>query len=329
MKRFCLSLMVGLLFAAGASAAPPAREILFVGNSFTYGNIAPVEKYNNDKVTDANADHQPGLGGVPGIFKKMTDDAGLNFNVTMETAGAQSLEFHLQNKSAIIGQKKWQDIVIQEYSTYPLPDNRGGKAASFFASVEKMKTLVEGSSGAKIYLYATWARPNIVFPEKAAYHGSTLQAMQDDLDSNFEKANSENKLAGIVPVGDAFMRAIADGIGNPAPYSPAGAGRLDLWDVDHYHASKYGSYLSAAMMFGKITGLDPKTVVTGHGSASEGLGISAKDATRLNGVASSLMTTPATQPSEKASSPAAVNTPGERGISLLVGALTSFSIRLN
>src|SRR3546814_2433784 len=34
-------------------------------------------------------------------------------------------------------------------------------------------------------------------------------------------------------------------------------GQLDLWAYDHYHASVAGTYLSALVTFGSVTGIDP------------------------------------------------------------------------
>ena len=52
-----------LLFALSASSAAQTR-MLFVGNSFTYGNSEPAVSYNRDEVRDLNGFH---YGGVPGF----------------------------------------------------------------------------------------------------------------------------------------------------------------------------------------------------------------------------------------------------------------------
>jgi hypothetical protein len=49
---------------------------------------------------DANATSQ---GGIPGIFKKLMTQAGLSYNVTIEAVSAQTLTYHFNNHSALIG----------------------------------------------------------------------------------------------------------------------------------------------------------------------------------------------------------------------------------
>ena len=53
---------------------------------------------------------------------------------------------------------------------------------------------------------------------------------------------------------------------------------------DGTHASKYGSYLSALTLFGKLTGLSP-AIFGGAEVAARDLGISAADASKLQRVA--------------------------------------------
>ncbi|MBO9686387.1 MAG: PEP-CTERM sorting domain-containing protein [Mitsuaria chitosanitabida] len=163
---------------------------------------------------------------------------------------------------------------------------------------------------AQVYLYQTWARPNLVdapsqtttdpvtgaviptgVPATSFY--TSLQAMTDDLRGAYlaaalvAGADGSGGIAGIAPVGDAFMRAIADGVATPDMYAPSAMsdGLIDLWFDDGTHASKYGSYLSALTLFGTITGLDPATLGLNEIAARD-LGISAKDAGLLQRVAS-------------------------------------------
>jgi len=63
-----------------------------------------------------------------------------------------------------------------------------------------------------------------------------------------------------VPVGEAFNRAIAVGFADANPYDGIEPGKVNLWTVDHYHASTYGYYLEALMVFGRVTGRDPRSL---------------------------------------------------------------------
>jgi hypothetical protein len=86
---------------------------LFVGNSFTFAALSPVEKYRVGTVTDLNGG---GFGGVPALFKLFTQEAGLNYAVSLDTVGGTDLQFHLDQKAALID-RPWDHVILQSYST--------------------------------------------------------------------------------------------------------------------------------------------------------------------------------------------------------------------
>jgi hypothetical protein len=63
-----------------------------------------------------------------------------------------------------------------------------------------------------------------------------------------------------VPVGEAWNRAMQAGVADSNPYDGIDAGKVDLWTYDNYHASTYGYYLEALVLFGNITGHDPRSL---------------------------------------------------------------------
>src|SRR5882757_3318136 len=91
-----LAAAVASSYVVAAHAAP--TTILFVGNSFTYGEPAGgppvVEFYKPNTVTDLNG---LGIGGVPALFKAFTVEAGLNYQVSLETHPGVGLDWHYQN----------------------------------------------------------------------------------------------------------------------------------------------------------------------------------------------------------------------------------------
>ncbi len=60
--------------------------------------------------------------------------------------------------------------------------------------------------------------------------------------------------------------------------------KINLWWIDYLHASKYGSYLSALVMFGTLTGINPASFGASEQAAAD-LGISPGDAVKLQQVA--------------------------------------------
>jgi hypothetical protein len=126
----------------------------------------------------------------------------------------------------------------------------------------------------------------MTYPAGEPYSGEPLETMAADLGAAYAQAAVNNGgIAGIVPVGDAFLRAVQEGFAVRDPYI-GDPSLIDLWWADdHFHPGTHGSYLSALMMFGAITGIDPASFGATEKAAGD-LGISRLDALRLQGVAS-------------------------------------------
>ena len=74
------------------------------------------------------------------------------------------------------------------------------------------------------------------------------------------------------------------GVADPNPYDGIEAGKLNLWTYDHYHASAHGYYLEALVIFGSVTGRDPRSLGDNECSAYE-LGLSRPQVKALQQVA--------------------------------------------
>jgi hypothetical protein len=74
------------------------------------------------------------------------------------------------------------------------------------------------------------------------------------------------------------------GVADPNPYDGIDAGKINLWTYDGYHASAYGYYLEALVLFGSLTGKDPRSLGTAECSGFE-LGLSAAQVGALQQVA--------------------------------------------
>lgn len=256
---------------APAVAQAPHR-ILFVGNSFLHGHAPPVLRYNAARVTDLNGS---GYGGVPGVFKQLADEAGVPVEVASELVGGQTLQFHLDNRRAQITSQPWDIVVLQEYST--LNPKRPGDATAFVAAAAQLEAAVRAASPAvRVYLLQTWARADQVYRTPGGrWAGQALEAMQDDLRAAYALAAAQAAcIAGVLPVGDAALRAVQEGVADRNPYDGIDAGKANLWGEDSYHFGPWGSYLEALVIFGQLTGRDP--VSLGAGSrAGRDLGLSA------------------------------------------------------
>ncbi len=383
-RPLALAVLASLLPLA-AQAGPV--EVLFVGNSYTFGRVDPVMSYNAANVTDltdptrggsfanetgANAFEPHPWGGVAGIFKQLTVQAGLDYAVSLSTRNAASLRGHMLNLNPAgwdlrgnIALKPWDKVVLQEQSDEVLPrqTNAAGNAlpsnpefTHFFADiiedfihsgdptgVIRYRNAFEGANNAartaacvaatglsegscnlnrdsytnpnvnpnaEVYLYQTWARPNLLDGAFATTtdevtgavtrsdtpsqntHYTSLEEMTADLVAGYNetaaraKADGTPGFAAIAPVGEAFLRAVQDGIATRDFWASDALtdGLIDLWFDDGTHASAHGSYLSALVMFGTLTGKNPSLFGFDEIAARD-LGISGRDAVALQRVA--------------------------------------------
>ena len=77
---------------------------------------------------------------------------------------------------------------------------------------------------------------------------------------------------------------MTSGVADPNPYDGIEFGKVSLWTHDFYHGSTFGYYLEALMIFGDLTGLDPRSLGKGERSGFD-LGLSGDQATALQQVA--------------------------------------------
>ena len=240
---------------AGLSAAVPAaaESVLFVGNSFTFGAYSPVWKYRATSVTDLNGG---GVGGVPALFKLFSEEAGLTYQVSLVTNPGVGLDYHWEhNRQKING--AWDHVLLQSYST--LDAKRPGDPGLLIDYTSRFTGLLKARNpAADVELVATWSRPDMTYPDGAPWHGRPIFAMADDLQRGYvAAAGATPGVRGVVAVGEAFSRAVRDGLADANPYDGTDFGKVDLWAYDHYHASAFGYYLEALMIFGALTGKDP------------------------------------------------------------------------
>jgi Domain of unknown function (DUF4886) len=269
------------MLALGAAHAAPATSILFIGNSFTFGAGSAVRFYRADTVTDLN--HE-GIGGVPALFKSFTTQAGLAYDVSLETHPGVGLDFHLASKLDAIGSHPWDVVVMHGFST--LDAEKPGDPAKLIATTRQMAEFLRSRNPkAEIHLTATWSRPDLTYVTGAAWFGKPIETMARDVRAGYDKAAAAApEIKSVIPVGEAFTRAIQAGVADPNPYDGIEPGKLDLWTSDHYHASTYGYYLEALVVFGDVTKRDPRSLGGNECSAFE-LGLATREARALQQVA--------------------------------------------
>jgi hypothetical protein len=273
LRYFALALLL-------PASSAPARSILFVGNSFTFGALSPVMNWGSATVTDLNGD---GIGGVPALFKRFAEESGLRFDVTLETSPGKTLFWHWQNRRALLD-RSWDDVVLQEYSTLD-PDRPGNPAGLLTASAKLARMFRARNPHVRIGLVGTWSRPDLTFPPGQAWSGRPIERMALDIRRADDLAlRRAGAISFVIPVGQAFNCAIASRIADANPYDGITPGMVDLWASDHYHASTAGYYLEALTVFAQVTGRDPRRLGTAESAARE-LGLAPPLAARLQQVA--------------------------------------------
>ena len=178
MKRILAALVLSLL-GGGATAEEAERSILFIGNSFTFGYGSAVWFWRAETVTDLNGE---GVGGVPALFEAFSEQAGLAWDVSLETRGGSDFAFHLAEKRAEITSRPWDVVVAHSYST--LDAQAPGDPTKFLADGRALaEVLVERSPAVEFYVTATWSRPDLIYKPGSPWSGRPFEEMGRDVDA--------------------------------------------------------------------------------------------------------------------------------------------------
>lgn len=195
------------------------KNILFIGNSFTY-------------VSD-----------VPANFANIAKAAGYNVNVTSITNGGHYLyehgnindEFGAQVHAALAN-NKYDYVFIQDQSTNAIKDPK-----SFYTAVRRIVGMVR-KNGATPVLYATWGHKT---GSSYMLDGWTTETMTYDLAAAYTAIGEELDVLVSYP-GLAFFDV----------HSNHGS-TINLYISDNYHQSALGAYLSAMTHFAFVLGGNP------------------------------------------------------------------------
>jgi hypothetical protein len=277
-----LALGIAPIAGRAQTAAPAARPrtILFVGNSFTQGAHSAVRNYRAETVHDLNGD---GYGGVPALFEQFAAEVGLDYDVSLETQGGKPLRFHYDERRRLID-RPWDVVILQDLST--LSRKSPGDATDHITFAGLLAAMFRKANPAAVVdIDATWTRADETFLSTGHWYGKPVNAMAADLHAAADQAlRASRDIHAVIPVGEAWNRAFATQVADSNPYDGTTFGQVDLWTYDQYHASIYGYYLEALVIFGHVTGVDPRSLGPGE-KAGDALGISPAQAKALQQVA--------------------------------------------
>jgi hypothetical protein len=208
-----------------------ADDILFFGNSFTFG---------------ASVDGLAFHGGVPKMVEVIARAKGHEMSASSLTWPGVDWSWHLRRfATAIALHRRWDWVVLQDYSTQP---TRMGNVAQFMQDgVTFSNRIAEHSPRAGIVLYETWARPpGDFYKTSGGRQFSGPDDMMADLHRSYAALGAKltalnpNRPVRVALVGTAFARCRAE--------FPA----IPLDAADHHHATQQGYYLAALVLFEAI-----------------------------------------------------------------------------
>ena len=264
-----------------APVAQAATSVLFIGNSFTYGHGSAVRYYRANTVRDLNRE---GQGGVPALFKSFTQQVGLDYDVAIETRGGTGIDWHVQNRLSVITQQPWDIVVAHGFST--LDAKKPGNPEQLVQTALQLAQALQAKNPkADLRLEATFPRADETYGPKGAWYGKTIGDMAKDVRAGYDlAAKSSPAIKGVIPVGEAWVRAMDAGVADNNSLDGIDAGKLNLWTFDHYHASVAGYYLKGLVVFGALTLQDPRALGGNECSGFE-LGLSVPQVKALQQVA--------------------------------------------
>lgn len=199
------------------------KNVLFIGNSYTYYNDMPKE-----------------------LFAKMSESVGIETDVRAVTKGGESLRGHQTEGhetydavSDIFEKKKYDVVVLQEQSDRPAIEPEIYLAA-LGALVERAKR-----SGAECVAYGTW--PKQLGHKNLERFGISKYEMAKMLDATFQRAGEHFGIR-VAYAGKCFAQIERT------------AGHIDVYNEDLTHPSYAGSYTAALCILNSAFGVDPETV---------------------------------------------------------------------
>jgi len=213
MKKTLFFVLLPLL-----SLSQQTKEVLFIGNSYTYVND------------------------LPNMVKQIALSFGDTLNYESSTPGGASFGMHATNATTIskINQQAWDYVVLQAQSQEAALSTNYVNA-NVYPAVQSLIDIIENSSTCiEPMFFMTWGRKYgdanncAPWPPVCTYLGMQQQLRLRYLDFTFTHD------ASCSPVGMAWKESILQD------------STLNLYSPDNSHPSVYGSYLSACTFYASI-----------------------------------------------------------------------------
>jgi len=214
------------LFWLATSWAQTTKNVLFIGNSYTYVN------------------------NLPQLISNVANSAGDQVIFDSSAPGGYTFEGHTTNSVTLdkISQGDWDVVVLQEQSQRPAFPI-GQIEAEVFPFAEMLDDLInENNSCAETMFYMTWGRKNGDASNCGFYEPLCTYAGMDSLLSLRYQMMAEMNEAVVSPVG-----AVWHYIREQHPL-------IELYSSDESHPSLAGSYAAACCFYTSIFRKDPQNI---------------------------------------------------------------------
>jgi len=185
---------------------------------------------------------------------------------------------------SVITQQPWDIVVAHGFST--LDAKKPGNPEQLIQTALQLAQALQAKNPkADLRLEATFPRADETYGPKGAWYGKTIGDMAKDVRAGYDlAAKSSPVIKGVIPVGEAWVRAMDAGVADNNSLDGIDPGKLNLWTYDHYHASVAGYYLKGLVVFGALTLQDPRALGGNECSGFE-LGLSVPQVKALQQVA--------------------------------------------
>lgn len=169
-RLLAVLVLLGLSATSALAEDPPPRDVLFVGNSFTYYNNGLSTHYRN-------------------LVRSALPDSATTGRIRMMTISGGRLSEHYAGLRSMLNDYDWDAVVLQGYSNEPImADSAAGFRDAVRASAGKVR-----ADGAEPILFMTWAYSDK--PEMTTALSDAYNSIGNELDVQ------------VVPVGLAFAQA--------------------------------------------------------------------------------------------------------------------------
>ncbi len=239
-------ILIAFLIITASTAQAQVKNILFLGNSYTYGNDLPT------------------------MLKTLAESFNDTIDKDQNTPGGYQLVQHVTNSTTLskIASRNWDHVIIQEQSQKP-SFSPGQVATGVYPYAKTLCDSIRSNySCTEPIFFMTWGRENGDASNCASYPPiCTFNGMNQRLRESYTEMAVNNSCT-VAPVGAAW-KTVRDSFPT-----------IQLYTSDGSHPNVYGTYLAACVFYATIYQKSP------IGATYVPAGIGATDALNIQTTAS-------------------------------------------